>query len=73
MSVVVPFPQARARLATSKVAPASPALHSVRGGSLISWVRPRSCSCCGRPTLAAPRFGADNETLCSHCTPPSIA
>ena len=49
------------------------AVHAVRGGSsLISWVRPASCECCGRPTLAA-RSGIDRETLCRHCSPLNIA
>jgi len=27
-------------------------LHPALGGGLMSWVRPASCDCCGRPTLA---------------------
>jgi hypothetical protein len=74
MSVVVPFPGARnaarggQRNRTNQAA--SP--HTTRGGSVISWVRPAECECCGRPTLAG-RSARNGMTLCGHCSPPSIA
>jgi len=75
MSVVVPFPGVRlAGRATqrSRSSQSLGAAHAVRGGSVISWVRPASCDCCGRPTLAG-RSGAQLATLCVHCSPPNIA
>ncbi|HEY3058442.1 MAG TPA: hypothetical protein VGL99_05655 [Chloroflexota bacterium] len=75
MSVVVQFPGLRAAGRTGQRNRALSALgptHAVRGGSVISWVRPASCDCCGRPTLAG-RSGAERVTLCGHCRPPSVA
>jgi hypothetical protein len=79
MSVVVPFPGARAanrgRQASRSghaLHAGSQALHGPNGLSVISWVRPASCACCGRPTLAA-RGAGDRNALCGHCSPPSIA
>jgi len=74
MSVVVQFPGMRAARTgqRNRAVSALGAPHAVRGGSVISWVRPASCDCCGRPTLAG-RNGADRVTLCGHCRPPSVA
>jgi hypothetical protein len=73
MSVVVPFPGMRAvRGQRARVGQPTLGIHPVRGGSVISWVRPAHCSCCGRPTLAGPG-PLGGATLCGHCTPPSAA
>jgi len=57
MSVVVPFPGLRAARGgqrnRSSQTPSAP--HPARGSSVISWVRPAECECCGRPTLAGRR------------------
>ena len=73
MSVVVPFPGDRVAPTGSRnrSSQSLSAVHPARGGSVISWVRPATCECCGRPTLA-PR-GVGRMTLCGHCSPPSIA
>jgi hypothetical protein len=74
MSVVVPFPGLRTAGRSAQrrhSAEQLSAVHPVRGGSVISWVRPASCDCCGRPTLAG--RGQGDLTLCGHCRPPSVA
>lgn len=68
MSAVLQFPGTRTALRGR----AASAAHPSRGGSVISWVRPASCECCGRPTLAG-RPGLSDQTLCGHCSPPSVA
>ena len=75
MSVVVRFPGAPvARLAArgraQTLGSGRGALHPVRGGGVISWLRPAPCSCCGRPTLAGQ---AGLGGLCAQCTPPDVA
>ena len=74
MSVVVPFPGLRAagRVgARNRSAQTLGASHAVRGGSVISWVRPASCDCCGRPTLAG-RSGVERATrACTAARPAS--
>ena len=75
MSVVVPFPGARAASRGGQRSYASQtmaALHPAHAGSVISWVRPATCECCGRPTLAG-RSALRGATLCSHCSPPNVA
>jgi hypothetical protein len=74
MSVVVPFPGVRgaSRGFQRSSSQTLSAVHPVRAGSLLSWVRPAKCDCCGRPTLSS-RMGVDRGTLCRHCSPPSIA
>ena len=74
MSVVVPFPgtRAAARAGRNRSSQTLSGIHPTRAGSVMSWVWPASCECCGRPTLAA-RSGIDRETLCRHCSPLSIA
>ncbi|HYY90100.1 MAG TPA: hypothetical protein VFA49_14980 [Chloroflexota bacterium] len=81
MSVVVPFPEARVaqhaamRGRTVQVvglAGHAGTAHPIRGGGVISWLRPAQCMCCGRPTLAG-QVRPSNVTLCAHCTPPSVA
>ena len=75
MSVVVPFPGVSLGtrgIQRKRGGAAIDAIHSVRGGSVISWVCPASCACCGRPTLAG-RPGQQHVTLCGHCSPPSVA
>src|SRR5205823_1607109 len=71
MSVVVPFPSragARGRVRTAR----SQAEYLGRSLGVISWVRPASCECCGRPTLAGQSRVA-RMTLCGHCSPPNVA
>ena len=78
MSVVVPFPVtrvSRSRQASARHGHGSPvasAQHPARGGTIIGWVRPAACVCCGRPTLRA-GLRPGGAVLCSHCTPPSVA
>jgi hypothetical protein len=75
MSVVVPFPGVRAASyggQWSRTSHTLSGVHTARAGSVMSWVRPASCECCGRPTLAS-RTGQDRSTLCRHCDPPNIA
>jgi hypothetical protein len=74
MSVVVPFPGSRAsvRPAHHGAGPVHAGSRTGQGVSVISWVRPANCACCGRPTLAG-RSGHDRVALCGHCRPPSIA
>ncbi len=75
MSVVLPFPGIRAAARggqRSRSSQTLSAVHPARGGSVISWVRPATCDCCGRPTLAG-RSGFERMTLCGHCSPPNIA
>ena len=75
MSVVVPFPGQRATARGNqhnRVSQRSTGAHPARAGSVISWVRPASCDCCGRPTLAG-RSGLEHVTLCGQSSPPSIA
>jgi hypothetical protein len=75
MSVVVPFPGLRAASRggqRNRSSDTLSAVHPTRAGSVISWVRPASCECCGRPTLAA-RVGLGRMTLCRQCSPPNIA
>jgi hypothetical protein len=75
MSVVVPFPgmrtASRGGQRNRNYLTVSSG-HPTRGGSLLSWVSPATCECCGRPTLAGPK-GLDRTTLCRHCSPPNIA
>ena len=72
MSVVVPFPGARAAARGTAQRSRAQSAHSERALSVISWVRPTACDCCGRPTLAG-ESRVTRETLCGHCSPPSIA
>ncbi len=78
MSVVVPFPMARnvptyvAAGSRGRNGLSGRAAHTIRGGTIMSWVRAEPCTCCGRPTLHG-RDLADGEILCSHCTPPNAA
>jgi hypothetical protein len=75
MSVVVPFPGAQSASRggqRNRSNQSLSAVHPTRAGSVISWVRPASCECCGRPTLAA-RQSPGRMTLCGHCSPPNIA
>jgi hypothetical protein len=75
MSVVVPFPGSRASVRPAQRSGGqvrAGGLSGRRGVSVISWVRPANCACCGRPTLAG-RSGHDRVALCAHCSPPSIA
>ncbi len=75
MSVVVQFPGMRVTGHSGQRSRGPQSLgasHAVRGGSVISWVRPASCECCGRPTLAG-RSGRERMTLCVHCGPPRVA
>lgn len=75
MSAVLQFPGNRAatrgaQRARSAFGAGAP--HPLSGGSVISWVRPLSCECCGRPTLGA-RSRRSDGTLCGHCSPPNVA
>ena len=75
MSVVVPFPELSAASyggQRSRTSQTLSGVHPARAGSVMSWVRPASCDCCGRPTLAS-RTGQDRRTLCRHCSPLNIA
>ena len=75
MSVVVPFPGLRTASRGGQRNRSSQtlgAVHPARAGSVISWVRPATCECCGRPTLAG-RRGYGETTLCGHCSPPNVA
>jgi hypothetical protein len=74
MSVIVPFPGGRAASRGGQLnrsAQTLGAVHPARAG-MISWVRPASCECCGRPTLAS-RSGVARMTFCRQCSPPSVA
>ena len=74
MSVIVPFPGGRATAhggPRNRSGQTLGAVHPTRAG-MISWVRPASCECCGRPTLAGPS-GMERMTLCRHCSPPNVA
>ena len=74
MSVIVPFPGGRAASRSrqhNRTGQSLGAVHPTQAG-MISWVRPASCECCGRPTLAG-RTGLEGLTLCGHCSPPSVA
>ena len=75
MSVVLTFPTMRSAARgglRNRTNQTLNGVHPARGGSVISWVRPAACECCGRPTLAG-RAGTDRSVLCGHCSPPSIA
>jgi len=75
MSVVVPFPGLRSAARGGQRnhnGQTSAAMHPARAGSVISWVRPAACACCGRPTLAG-RSVIGRLTLCGQCSPPNIA
>jgi len=74
MSVVVPFPGLRTAGRGGQRNRTGQTLSAVRPtrGSVISWVRPAECECCGRPTLAG-RSTLERVTLCGHCSPPNIA
>jgi len=75
MSVVVRFPSARVAARGSvrnRSSQGVAAVHLAPAGSVVSWVRPAACECCGRPTLAG-RRALDGVTLCGHCCPPNVA
>ena len=74
MSVIVQFPGARAGSRSRQHNRGAQMLGAVHlsGPGMISWVRPASCECCGRPTLAR-RGGIVRMTLCGECNPPNVA
>ena len=66
------FPGSRTTRNVGRGGLSAASTHGSRGGTLLSWVRPTHCSCCGRPTLRA-RAVPQGEVLCSRCNPPSVA
>ncbi len=74
MSVIVPFPGARAATRGGQYNRSGPTLSAVHSTPTapISWVHRASCECCGRPTLGC-RGGAERTILCGQCSPPSVA